>query len=173
MTEFYTSDEHYGHDEIIIHCGRPYKNTQRMVRDIIKKHNSVVGENDTTWHLGDFAMAGPDRAVYVEMLLKRLNGTHILILGNHDRIDAMKYVDIGFQSVHTSHVINRENHTIVMAHDPSIWNVVANSGSIVLCGHIHNLFKSIPEKKIINIGVDVWDFYPITLEQILDELRIQ
>lgn len=173
MTEYFTADEHYGHDEIITHCERPYKNTQRMVRDIIKRHNSVVTEDDTVYHLGDFAMAGPDRATYVEQLVKRLNGTHILILGNHDRINAMKYVDVGFQSVHTSLVINRDigedGYTIVMAHDPSIWNIAFKTGAMFLCGHIHNLFKAIPEKRIVNVGVDVWDFYPVTLKQVLAE----
>jgi calcineurin-like phosphoesterase family protein len=170
--EYFTSDEHYGHDEIITHCKRPFRNSQIMIREIVKRHNSLVTEEDTVYHLGDFTMAGPGRSIYVEQLLRRLNGTHILILGNHDRIAPMEYVSVGFQSVHTSYMINRGDHTVVMAHDPSIWNTVADKGVIFLCGHIHNLFKSVPEKLIVNVGVDVWDFYPITLTQILIELGL-
>jgi len=174
MADYYTADEHYGHDEVIIHCNRPYRNNQIMTRDIIKRHNSVVTEDDTVYHVGDFAFAGPDRASYVEHLLRRLNGTHILILGNHDRIAPLNLVDIGFQSVHTSLSLEREGHLIVMAHDPSIWNCVANMDPlpIFLHGHIHLVWKSIINKKMVNIGVDVWDFYPVSLEQILKALNL-
>jgi len=136
--------------------------------------SSPVTEDDTVYHVGDFAFAGPDRASYVEHLLRRLNGTHILILGNHDRIAPLNLVDIGFQSVHTSLSLEREGHLIVMAHDPSIWNCVANMDPlpIFLHGHIHLVWKSIINKKMVNIGVDVWDFYPVSLEQILKALNL-
>ncbi len=172
---FFTADEHYGHDEIITHCRRPFRNNQVMTREIIKRHNSVVKEEDTVYHIGDFAFAGPDRATYVESLLRRLKGQHVLILGNHDRIDALKYVNIGFQSAHTSFIIGFEGHTFVMAHDPSIWNCVSNMDPlpIFIHGHIHNVWKSIVSKKMVNVGVDVWDFCPVSFEQILKELNIK
>ncbi len=171
MTNYFTADEHYGHDEIIIHCNRPYENTQRMVRDIIKRHNEVVKDGDTVYHIGDFSMAGPDRVTYVEHLVKRLNGLHVLILGNHDRVAPFNYVDVGFRSVHTALELTIDGHYVVLAHDPSIWNVLPND-RIFLCGHVHNLFRSMPEKRVINVGVDVWNFTPITFAQVLNELEI-
>lgn len=174
MAKYWTADEHYGHDEIITHCRRPFRNNQIMTREIIKRHNSVVTEKDTVYHIGDFSFAGPDRATYVEMLMRRLNGTHILILGNHERIDAMKLVDVGFHSVHTSLSFEENGHLLVMAHDPSIWNVVSNMDPlpVFIHGHIHNVWKSIIDKKMVNVGVDVWDFHPVSLEQILNELGL-
>ena len=174
MTDFWTADEHFGHDEIITYCNRPYRNNQIMTRNIIGKHNEIVKEGDTVYHLGDFAMAGPDRATYVAGLMNRLNGTHILILGNHDQIHPLKLVDIGFQSVHTSLVADIEGHKVVMAHDPSIWNVVANMDPlpIFIHGHIHNVWKSVKDKRMVNVGIDVWDFYPISFKQILEELGL-
>lgn len=174
MVDFWTGDEHYGHDRILEYCRRPFKNTQRSTREMVKRHNAVVGEDDTVYHVGDIAMAGPDRATYVEGLMRRLNGTHILILGNHDQIHALKFVDIGFQSVHTSLIMEVAGYKVVMAHDPSIWNVVSNMDPlpIFLHGHIHNVWKSIPDKRMVNVGVDMWDFYPITFKQILEELEL-
>lgn len=174
MANYWTADEHYGHDEIITHCRRPFRNSQIATREIIKRHNSVVKEEDVVYHVGDISFAGPDRATYIEMLLKRLNGTHILILGNHERIGAMKLVEVGFQSVHTSLTMEKDEHQIVMAHDPSIWNVVSNMEPlpIFIHGHIHNVWKSIPDKRMVNVGVDVWDFYPVAIEQILSELNL-
>jgi hypothetical protein len=46
-----------------------------------------------------------------------------------------------------------------------------------LVGHVHNLWKSRLDKKfgmttvLINVGTDVWDFYPISIKQILDEYQ--
>ena len=174
MIRFWTADEHYGHDQIRVHCHRPYKNNQVMTRDIIKKHNSVVTDKDVVYHLGDFAFAGPDRSTYVEQLIRRLNGKHILVRGNHDRIDPFKFVEAGFQSVHTSLTKRVGDFDVVMAHDPSIWNCVSNMDPlpIFLHGHIHNVWKSIVKKRMVNVGVDVWDFYPVSFEQILKELGL-
>jgi len=171
---YWTADEHYGHDEIITYCNRPYRNNQVMTRDIIKRHNEIVTEEDTVYHVGDYAFAGPDRAAYVESLMRRMNGKHILILGNHDRINPFKFVDVGFQSVHTSLMIEHEGYMFVMAHDPAIWNCVANMNPlpIFIHGHVHNVYKSIVEKRMINVGVDVWDFYPVSFEQILEALNL-
>lgn len=173
MTNYWTADEHYGHDEIITHCKRPFRNNQIMTREIIKRHNSIIGEGDTVYHIGDLAFAGPDRVSFVEGIMRRLNGTHILILGNHDRIAPFSFVNAGFQSVHTSLTIQKQGHTLVMAHDPATWNCVANMEPlpIFIHGHIHTIWKSIIEKKMVNVGVDVWDFYPVSLEQILKAIE--
>jgi len=174
MANFITADEHYGHDEINTYCGRPWRNNQVATREIVKRHNELVKEGDTVYHIGDIAFAGPDRSSYVETLMRRLNGTHILILGNHDRIAPLKFVDVGFQSVHTSLSIELDGYKVVMAHDPSIWNVIANWDPlpIFIHGHIHNIWKSIKDKKMVNAGVDVWDFYPTSMVQIVKELGL-
>jgi len=172
MKTYLSADPHLGHDEIIRYCKRPFRNSQIQTREIVKRHNNVVGHDDTTIWIGDFAMAGPDRATFVAGIMNRLNGNHILVLGNHDQIHPLKLVDIGFQSVHTSYTMEYKGHQFVMAHDPSVWTVVSNwdPRPIFLCGHVHDLFKSIKEKSIVNVGVDVWDFTPITFDQVLKEL---
>jgi calcineurin-like phosphoesterase family protein len=174
LANYWTGDQHYGHDEIIFHCRRPFRNNQIMTREIVKRYNSIVKEDDTVYHLGDFAFAGPDRSSYIEGLLRRLNGKHILILGNHERIDPFSLVGAGFQSVHTSLIIKEQGYTIVMAHDPSIWNCISNMNPlpIFIHAHIHNVWKSITKKKMINVGVDVWDFYPVSFKEILKELEL-
>lgn len=175
---FWTADQHFLHEAIIGHCDRPFKNSNEQTRIITAKHNSVVKPTDTVYHLGDIFWGGPENILNFKRLLSKLNGTHILILGNHDNLHALKYVDIGFQSAHTTletvHTYKDKYYTIIMAHDPAIWNAVPHGDNMIfLHGHIHNLYKSMWEgKKVVNVGVDVWDFYPVPFERILRVLRI-
>jgi calcineurin-like phosphoesterase family protein len=61
---------------------------------------------------------------------------------------------------------------IYCTHNPQDSN---NFYKLNLVGHVHTLWKSRPDIKfgektiLINVGVDVWDFYPVSLNEILDE----
>ncbi len=78
---FFTSDTHFNHTNIIQYCQRPFKSTDEMNEAMIDNWNSVVGEDDTVFHLGDFCLGG---AAEWNKILNRLNGKIYLILGNHD-----------------------------------------------------------------------------------------
>jgi len=86
---FFTSDTHFGHENIIKYCKRPFANAAEMDDTIIKNWNSVVGPNDTVFHLGDFAWGNPH---IWNNALNKLNGHIHLILGNHD----MKNIQEGY-----------------------------------------------------------------------------
>ena len=50
----------------------------------------------------------------------------------------------------------------IFNHDPAIHCMFPNK--IIICGHVHNLFKV--QKNVINVGVDVWDYKPVSFEQL-------
>lgn len=77
---FFTSDLHFGHNNIMRFCNRPFKSIEEMDEALIQKWNSVVSKNDLVFDLGDFAFAPNWRW---KEILGRLNGHHYLILGNH------------------------------------------------------------------------------------------
>ena len=79
---FFTSDTHFGHANIINLCNRPFKDVNHMNDMLVENWNSVVTDDDTVFHLGDFALGGS--AVWSNVL-SRLKGKIYLILGNHDR----------------------------------------------------------------------------------------
>ena len=174
---WFTADEHYFHKNI---CNtdffasgfqRPWRTEKQMRKGIIDRHNSVVGKDHWVIHGGDFAFTSNLMIDRLRPILEALNGKHILVLGNHDEIKAHKYVNIGFTIVTTSFIMELDNRwDIVVNHDPAVRCVVPRN-TIFLCGHIHDLFKSIPEQLTVNIGVDVWDYYPINLTHIMGELR--
>lgn len=170
---FFTADEHYRHRNIAEYCGRPWKSTAQMEQKLIFEHNRVVGKEDEVFHLGDFAFVSRQDSMRVKSIVEKLNGTHHLILGNHDEIKPFTYVKCGFESVHTAFWFEVDEYSFVLAHDPSIYTVFQNDHeTVVLVGHIHNLFQHmLPERRIINVGVDVWDYKPVSLEEILELLR--
>lgn len=169
MTDFFTADWHMFHAAILGYCGRPFINEKVMRNTIIKKHNEVVKEEDTTYVLGDVAMLGKDRLSQMIPVLERMNGAKVLILGNHDEGKPFTYEKIGFQSVHTSLVYDKEKN-IILRHDPAA--CVVDKDALWLVGHVHNLFHmTVSPIKCYNVGVDVNNFYPVTLDQIIENMN--
>lgn len=166
---FFTADEHYAHENIIHYTNRPWDKIKHHDKGLVKAHNEVVEEDSVVWHLGDFTMAPAEFAGRIKrQVTHRLNGLHHLVLGNHDSWKPFRYVEDGFVSVHTSFWFKYGGYTFLLAHDPSIYTIIDNDKkAFMLCGHIHKLFKHLmPERRIINVGVDVWNYKPVSFFQI-------
>lgn len=83
MTVWFTSDTHFGHQNIIRYSNRPFSDVDHMNEEIIKRWNKLVSPEDTVFHLGDVALGQIDKSL---ACVGRLNGHKILIDdGNHDR----------------------------------------------------------------------------------------
>lgn len=80
MKIWFTADSHFGHANCIKYTRRPYKDVDDMREQIIEKWNSRVDVGDVVYHLGDMSL-NKNRAFEV---IPRLNGTIILVCGNHD-----------------------------------------------------------------------------------------
>ena len=50
---YFTSDQHFGHYNIIRLCGRPFKAQEEMDEILLSKWNAKVKDNDTVFILGD------------------------------------------------------------------------------------------------------------------------
>lgn len=95
---YFIADTHFNHPNIIKYCNRPFKNTYEMNEYIIQKWNSVVKKDDTVYHLGDVGFGSLQE---VKSLVERLNGTKILLKGNHDfKIGTNTWKEIGFSEVY-------------------------------------------------------------------------
>lgn len=158
---YFTADWHLNHEKIIKYCDRPFSNIKEMNNTIIRNYKEVIDDNDTVYFLGDLCLYREHMKESFIKTFSKLPGRKILIMGNHDYLNPFTYIECGFESVHTSLLFN-EN--IVLVHDPSIAKV--DKTKYWLCGHVHKLFKSL-NGNIINVGVDVWKFYPVNLQRIL------
>ena len=175
MSNFwFTSDTHFGHKNIIEYCNRPFKTLEDMDNTIIRKWNERVKPDDIVFHLGDFCFRNSPggklgegtihNAIYYE---KQLNGKIILIQGNHDRNNSSKSI------IHNA-TIKFGGRTINLVHNPEH----AKYAMLNFVGHVHEKWKYKKEKdvscggvtNIINVGVDQWNFYPITGQEIFQFL---
>ena len=152
MRYFFSSDEHYGHKNIIKYCNRPFKDVLEMDYIIIQNHNEVVKEEDTVIHAGDFALIGKER---VQAYIGLLKGNHVFLQGSHDR-----WLSTGrFLWEKTI-----DDDQIVVCHYPMLSWPRSFHGSWLLHGHSHGNLTSYPG--IYDIGVDNNDFKPVSWQQI-------
>lgn len=178
MATFWTSDQHIGHRNIIGYCARPFADVDHMREVIIARYNEIVGHNDLVYHLGDIAM--DER--HVASFLARLNGRKILIAGNHDKCHPVhknhermrrRYLTYGFEDVQVQ--AEYEPLNVLMCHLPYSGDSEdyrerfpafrpQNNGCALLCGHIHEKWRE--RDRMLNVGVDVHNFRPVTEEYV-------
>lgn len=53
---YFTSDTHYGHQNIIRYCHRPYTSVDHMNTDLVNRAAERLQVGDDLWHLGDVAL---------------------------------------------------------------------------------------------------------------------
>lgn len=162
-----------------------FKSTNDMNRYLIERWNSVVDVDDIVYVLGDFGMG--DRKAW-KTYFEQLNGSEKhLILGNHDCKNANKTPDskqwvphneileCGFTSISEELYLNDGGRTVWMAHIPRS-TAPDKRGfrrppptqyfDVSLSAHCHDKFM-VNDFGDINVGVDVHDFYPRTLDELL------
>jgi calcineurin-like phosphoesterase family protein len=167
--DYFTSDTHFGHANVIKYCDRPYKDQWEMNDALIKNWNSVVKPEDLVFHLGDFGFMNPPSLVKI---VWRLNGTICLVPGNHDSRQLLNKL---YEIPQTKLVVEERykelsfnSRKIVLCHYPiESWNNMSH-GSIHLHGHSHG--KSRQQAGRFDVGVDspYMHYKPQPLQYFLD-----
>ncbi|MGE7204541.1 metallophosphoesterase family protein [Sphingomonas sp. NPDC019816] len=159
MTVFFTADTHFGDHRTINIQKRPFASVAEMDAAMIERWNSVVAPGDVVWHLGDVAWRPAD----VPDILARLHGTKHLLRGNNDP-DATLTAP-GWASVGDYAELTLGDRALVLCHYPfRSWNG-QHKGALNLHGHSHGRLKPMPRQ--FDVGVDVHDFVPVTLDRLL------
>ena len=173
MNYFITSDLHLGHHNIIKYCNRPFKDVAHMNRVLIKNWNDRVKEEDVVFHLGDFCFKnsnesrGEGQCMTAFHWLNNLNGQKVMLKGNHDRNNSLKVL------MHRA-FIEYAGQEYEMVHAP---DDATGECTITFCGHVHERWKyrlsqgCSGDTILINVGVDVNDFMPKTLDEVLNEFK--
>ena len=165
MALFFTSDTHFGDSRILRSARRPFKTIAAHDAQIIAQWQATVGPQDEIWHLGDVA-PGYNRAK-LDALLADLPGRKHLVTGNND--DEVTRTHPAWDSVHDYAELTEDGILCILCHYPlRTWNKIGK-GSIDLHGHSHAMLK--PLARQYDVGVDAWDFRPVTLATIRGRRR--
>lgn len=181
---FFTSDLHFGHENVIRFDDRPFNTVEEMDEEMIKRWNAKVGKGDIVYVLGDFIWkAATNEAVSI---IRRLNGQIILIKGNHDRFlhnAAAKKALAGIKDYDDICVTLEDGTTrrCIISHYFIPFYNGHRYQAIHLHGHSHlteeaaeevRITTELNEKgydlKIYNVGCMYWNYTPVTLDEILE-----
>lgn len=188
---FFTADWHLGHEKAIGYDQRPFKSISHMHECLIARYNATVPENGICYFLGDIG----NKTEEVSKVISRLNGTKVLLLGNHDKGMTTMY-NCGFDVVLYSASIYIGTNRITMSHCPLLdvfredcagmknpnenWHgesrdkhrmsAIRDEGQFHLHGHIHSRKDKAQSKKILgkqyDVGVCANGYTPVSLSMI-------
>jgi calcineurin-like phosphoesterase family protein len=170
MCLWFWGDTHFWHANIIKYCNRPFSNVDEMNSIIIRKFNERVKDGDLVFFLGDLGFKsgtgrGEGEPHKPQEILTKLNCSNIIFCnGNHDTKGRN-----GFKTPIKSIVIEYGGSFMNLTHNPEHANF---NYPINLVGHVHEkwfckrLFNKGKFTDCINVGVDVWNFYPVSWDEI-------
>ena len=130
MAVFVTADTHFNFESIVGYEGGYFHNIQERDEAIIQRYNEEVGKSDTCYFLGDFGFGSQN---LMRSYLSRLNGTKILVAGNHDmHYPPGAWYSCGFQEIAFHPIVVDE---FLLSHRPFLQDCGALFN---LFGHVHN-----------------------------------
>ena len=165
---FYTADLHFHYKPFL--PGRPFASVDEMDEAMIRLWNETVTDEDTVYVVGDVGYNGgyvPGDA------LGRLQGRKHLIRGNHDTgfENAPKLFDY-FETVTDFNEIDDGEAHILLCHYPILYR----KRGYTIHGHLHqargpeyDILRQMP--RMLNAGVDVNFYRPVTLAQLVENNR--
>lgn len=138
---------------------------------LIANWNSIVKPEDTVYHLGDFAVGGGPASNY----LYRLNGTIKFCWGNHDNRlrSVIESTPHTVQPISVEHLreISIDGQRIVLCHYAMrVWNK-SHHGAWHLYGHSHGTLPDDPNSLSLDVGVDCWNYFPVSMQQLRDRMK--
>jgi calcineurin-like phosphoesterase family protein len=168
-TVFFIGDTHFGHKNIVnsekMENHRPFATIEEHDAKIIENWNSVVGENDIVWHLGDVCFGRRT----LEIVMPQLKGIKKLVIGNHEYSKPEAYAK-HFESLHGAVKFNEFVLTHIPVHPNQFPRFSAN-----IHGHMHSYYieknfsgKLVPDPdpRYVCVSAEQINYTPISLEEI-------
>lgn len=198
MTCWFTSDLHLGHArvrDLVPLRGESFSDLDHMNTELVRRWNERVLPDDVVYCLGDMVMGQREKTL---PMLSRLNGRKLLVMGNHDYCwphlwktsqaeKAQRWKDAYwpyFKGLFTEISMPLSDGTHVhMHHFPYLGDSHAEDryadhrpkdlGVPLLHGHVHDAWRTATTPAgtpMVNVGVDVNGFAPVSEQEILSLL---
>ena len=177
MKKFITSDLHFGHANIMKFCPVTrvgFTDVSDMDEKMILEWNNTVTPEDEVFILGDVAFCNAQKAT---VIMRRLNGSKILIEGNHDvkNLNDLEFRSC-FKEVHKYLRYNHNGTIICMFHFPICeWDQM-HRGSIHFYGHVHGNKTGLEKYRARDVAFDatgcvVSDFDAMVADAMTGEIK--
>jgi len=178
---FVTSDTHFGHKNICkgstVWTGDSYDRARdfpsflEMDETLFNNINQLVKEDDTLYHLGDFAFGNNSNIINARRRIKCKDVR--LIIGNHDwKINKNPDILKMFNFPTKKNVLMPGDHCdrhIIMIHKPDGHISPHYPNEFILHGHSHKTTDLIEGNKM-DVGCDGNSLTPYHLEEIIKKL---
>ena len=182
---FFTSDLHFGHENVLRFDNRPFASVEEMDAELVRRWNEKVGKGDLVYVLGD--LIWKSRNGDAHNLIRSLNGQIILIKGNHDRFlhNAQARASLAGIKDYDDICVTLEDGSVrrcILSHYFIPFYNGHRHQAIHLHGHSHftdeadlelkmatELNESGFKNEIYNVGCMYWDYAPVTLAEILSQ----
>lgn len=177
----WTSDWHTDDANVIEYDNRPFRDIKHQNQELVKRFNSVARPQDITYFLGDMGRG-------ICGIINKLNGTHILVVGNHDHIGPYAAIQCGFAAVIYFGAVRLGKHLVTFSHCPlrGIWREdvtgmtnskpgenwhgesrhqlfsIEDQGHHHLHGHTHKERADAILGKQLDVGVRAHNYFPVT-----------
>ena len=165
---------HFGHENMYKFLNKDGTRVRHQFADakegdeaMVERWNNTVSKGDKVYVLGDVAFHKRHLAT-----IGRLNGSKILVKGNHDNLQLAEYAKY-FRDVRAYH---RLVDDLVLSHVPvhpqSLWSERNNKYWINIHAHLHSgavmnfLDASLPDYRYFSVCVERINYTPISLEEI-------
>lgn len=174
---YFTADTHF-FDQRVLRFRPRYKDVDEMNEELIRRWNETVPPDGVVFHLGDLMVGSSE---LVTDLVNQLNGTILLIKGNHDDQSVYRSYQIKSKTklilLGKERVIVLNGHKIIMNHYPFLCYAGQYSGVWQLFGHVHSgqevdgydlprLANLLPNQ--YDVGIDNNDDRPISFLRLED-----
>lgn len=174
------SDWHFSHDKEFVWKVRGFNSVAEMNEEIIKRHNSVVADDDDVYVLGDLCMG--DNIEANKIFIESLKGRIHIVLGNHDtdkRIEMYKSCENVFEICGYATLKKYKKYTFYLSHYPtntSNYDDDKHLRACVLniCGHIHTDNKYLEMsagRNSYHVEMEANNCYPISLDKIIEDFE--
>jgi calcineurin-like phosphoesterase family protein len=143
---------------------RPWASAAEGDAIMAAKWNNTVSKGDKVYVMGDVAFTPKDLKI-----LGYLNGTKILIKGNHDTLQLSQYAKY-FKDVRAYHKLDNEILSHIPIHPVSLWRAKRNASWLNIHAHLHAeevmLAEGVTDLRYFSCCVERIGYTPISIDEI-------
>ena len=166
------------HNKSFLYGPRGFSNEKDMCEALVENWNKVVKPEDTVYDLGDIALTDVQTAA---KYIKKLNGKHMWIRGNHDSDNKVDYLmDYCWDNLYFigwADVLKIGKKSFYLSHYPTI---ISNFDDkyfsrhvFSLHGHTHQQTNWMDPKNpfLYHVGMDSHNCTPIHIDEVITDIR--